>query len=50
MSFQTVPADPLLKRVETVGRVHPHVKAKIIATDRCAARSRLLSHPPPDCT
>lgn len=34
MSFQTTPADPLIKRVETVGKIHPHVKAKIISTDR----------------
>ncbi|EKM56989.1 uncharacterized protein PHACADRAFT_208155 [Phanerochaete carnosa HHB-10118-sp] len=34
VSFQTVPSDPLIMRVESVGRVHPHVKAKIIATDR----------------
>ncbi|KAJ6486926.1 hypothetical protein C8R45DRAFT_996472 [Mycena sanguinolenta] len=30
VSFQTIPADPVLKRVETVGRVQPHVKAKLI--------------------
>ena len=30
VSFQTVPTDPLLKRVETVGRVQPHVKAKLV--------------------
>ncbi|KIK70178.1 hypothetical protein GYMLUDRAFT_236596 [Collybiopsis luxurians FD-317 M1] len=30
VSFQTTPADPLLKRVETVGKIHPHVKAKVI--------------------
>ncbi|KAA1476602.1 acetyl-CoA synthetase-like protein [Dentipellis sp. KUC8613] len=30
VSFQTVPTDPLLKRVETVGRVRPHVKAKVV--------------------
>lgn len=34
VSFQTTPADPLIKRVETVGKIHPHVKAKIISTDR----------------
>ncbi|EKM61742.1 uncharacterized protein PHACADRAFT_169179 [Phanerochaete carnosa HHB-10118-sp] len=37
VSFQTVPSDPLVMRVESVGRVHPHVKAKIIATDRYVA-------------
>lgn len=30
VSFQTTPADPILKRVETVGRVQPHVKAKVV--------------------
>ncbi|KAF7323872.1 hypothetical protein MKEN_00608600 [Mycena kentingensis (nom. inval.)] len=30
VSFQTVPTDPILKRVETVGRVQPHVKAKLV--------------------
>ncbi|KAJ2930971.1 hypothetical protein H1R20_g6124, partial [Candolleomyces eurysporus] len=30
ISFQTTPADPLIKRVETVGKIHPYVKAKII--------------------
>ncbi|KAL4259867.1 hypothetical protein AB1N83_010678 [Pleurotus pulmonarius] len=30
VSFQTTPADPILKRVETVGKVQPHVKAKLI--------------------
>ncbi|KAI0345202.1 acyl-CoA synthetase [Trametopsis cervina] len=30
VSFQTVPSDPLIKRVETVGKVHPHVRAKIV--------------------
>ncbi|TFY57579.1 hypothetical protein EVG20_g8486 [Dentipellis fragilis] len=30
VSFQTVPSDPLLKRVETVGKVRPHVKAKVV--------------------
>ncbi|KAJ6631133.1 hypothetical protein B0H10DRAFT_1981017 [Mycena sp. CBHHK59/15] len=29
----TTPADPIIKRVETVGRVQPHVKAKIIDTE-----------------
>lgn len=32
VSFQTVPSDPLVKRVETVGKIQPHVKAKIINT------------------
>ena len=30
VSFQTTPDDPIIKRVETVGRIHPHVKAKIV--------------------
>ncbi|KAJ3783271.1 acetyl-CoA synthetase-like protein [Lentinula aff. detonsa] len=29
VSFQTTPSDPIIKRVETVGKVLPHVKAKI---------------------
>ncbi|KAL1745248.1 hypothetical protein HDZ31DRAFT_82110 [Schizophyllum fasciatum] len=33
VSFQTQPDDPLLKRVETVGKVRPHVKAKIVDAD-----------------
>ena len=30
VSFQTTPADPIIKRIETVGKVQPHVKAKLI--------------------
>ncbi|KAK2461010.1 hypothetical protein APHAL10511_006951 [Amanita phalloides] len=30
VSFQTMRADPIEKQVETVGRVQPHVKAKIV--------------------
>jgi len=30
VSFQTSPADPLDKRVSTVGRIHPHVEVKIV--------------------
>jgi fatty-acyl-CoA synthase len=30
VSFQTVPDDPLERRVATVGRVHPHVEVKIV--------------------
>ncbi|TFY59061.1 hypothetical protein EVJ58_g6018 [Rhodofomes roseus] len=30
VSFQTNPEDPIIKRVETVGRPLPHVKAKIV--------------------
>jgi fatty-acyl-CoA synthase len=30
VSFQTAPDDPVDKRVSTVGRVHPHVEAKVI--------------------
>lgn len=32
-SFQTAIEDPLERRVSTVGRVHPHVEAKIVDTD-----------------
>lgn len=30
MSFQSTPCDPVHKRVETVGKIRPHVKAKIV--------------------
>ncbi|MBT2747132.1 MULTISPECIES: AMP-binding protein [unclassified Lysobacter] len=30
VSFQTVPADPLARRVDSVGRVHPHVEVRIV--------------------
>jgi fatty-acyl-CoA synthase len=30
VSFQTAPNDPLERRVGTVGRVHPHVEAKVV--------------------
>lgn len=30
VSFQTTPADSLLQRTETVGKVQPHVKAKLV--------------------
>jgi acyl-CoA synthetase (AMP-forming)/AMP-acid ligase II len=30
VSFQTTVTDPLIKRVETVGRIQPHVKAKVV--------------------
>ena len=33
VSFQTTPADPIQKRVETVGKVQPHVKAKLIDSE-----------------
>ncbi|KAK0438327.1 uncharacterized protein EV420DRAFT_1280087 [Desarmillaria tabescens] len=33
VSFQTTPEDPVVKRVETVGKVQPHVRAKIVDTD-----------------
>jgi len=32
VSFQTTPSDTVLQRVETVGKVHPHVRAKIVDT------------------
>ncbi|KAI0761447.1 acyl-CoA synthetase [Irpex lacteus] len=30
ISFQTTPEDPIIKRVETVGKIHPHIKAKVV--------------------
>ncbi len=33
VSFQTAAADPLERRVSTVGRVHPHVEVKIVDAD-----------------
>lgn len=30
VSFQSTPTDPIIKRVETVGKVQPHVRAKVI--------------------
>jgi long-subunit acyl-CoA synthetase (AMP-forming) len=30
VSFQTTPADSIIKRVETVGQVRPHVTAKLV--------------------
>lgn len=30
VSFQTTPNDGITKRVETVGKIHPHVKAKLV--------------------
>ncbi|KAI0336759.1 acyl-CoA synthetase [Cubamyces sp. BRFM 1775] len=30
VSFQTTPDDPVIKRVETVGKILPHVKAKVV--------------------
>ena len=30
VSFQSAPADPLERRVSTVGRVHPHLEVKLI--------------------
>ena len=34
VSFQTNPDDPIIKRVETVGRPLPHVRAKIVNEQR----------------
>lgn len=34
VSFQSTPEDPLDKRVETVGRILPHVEAMVCAKDR----------------
>ena len=33
VSFQTHPDDPLERRVSTVGRIHPHVEAKVVDSD-----------------
>lgn len=33
VSFQSTPADPLIKRVETVGKIMPHTKAKVVDKD-----------------
>jgi len=41
-SFQTAPDDPLDRRVGTVGRIHPHVEAKIVDGD-----GRIVPHGEP---
>ena len=43
VSFQTTVDDPLVKRVETVGRVHPHVEVKIMGDEgqRIAQRGEI---------
>jgi fatty-acyl-CoA synthase len=33
VTTQTSTDDPLVKRIETVGRVHPHIEAKIVGSD-----------------
>jgi fatty-acyl-CoA synthase len=33
VSFQTVPDDPLERRVDSVGRIHPHLEAKVVDAD-----------------
>ena len=39
VSFQTAPDDVLERRVATVGRVHPHLQAKVVdAAGRCVPR------------
>ena len=47
LSTQTAVDDPLEKRVETVGRVHPHVEIKIVdpgdGRGRAARRRRASS-------
>jgi fatty-acyl-CoA synthase len=30
VSFQTVPGDPLQRRVDSVGRIHPHLEVKLV--------------------
>ncbi|MET0332185.1 MAG: AMP-binding protein [Dyella sp.] len=32
VSFQTVPGDPLERRVDSVGRIHPHLEVKLVDT------------------
>ncbi len=47
VSTQTATDDPLDKRVETVGRVHPHLEVKIIDAeghDRAAGRAGRTLH------
>lgn len=39
VSFQSAADDPLDRRVSTVGRVHPHIQAKVVDSDgRCVPR------------
>jgi len=33
VSFQTTPDDPIIMRTESVGKPHPHVRAKIVDED-----------------
>ncbi|EIL97268.1 AMP-binding protein [Rhodanobacter sp. 115] len=33
VSFQTLPEDPLERRVDSIGRVHPHVEVKLVDAD-----------------
>ena len=48
VSTQTAPGDPIDKRVETVGRVHPHVEVKVVdprdGRDRPAGDARRAMH------
>ena len=48
VSTQTAPGDPIDKRVETVGRVHPHVEVKVVdprdGRDRAARDARRAMH------
>jgi fatty-acyl-CoA synthase len=48
LSTQTLPDDPLEKRVTTVGRVHPHVEIKII--DPATGATALRGSPGEQCT
>jgi fatty-acyl-CoA synthase len=48
ISTQTSPDDPLESRVETVGRVHPHVEVKIVDADTGATLD--LGEPGELCT
>jgi fatty-acyl-CoA synthase len=35
VSFQTVPEDPLERRVDSVGRIHPHLEVKLVDETGC---------------
>ena len=35
VSFQTVPDDPLERRVDSVGRIHPHLEVKLVDEHGC---------------
>ena len=47
VSFQSTPEDPIDRRVNSVGRIHPHVQAKIVGKD---GRAVPLNTPGELCT